>query len=96
MHGRARLQVLPARRAAAPGSHSVTYTEACIILNMIPRIGPVRLRRLLDVFGEPQAILRAPADSPGVGSRASGRRSRAGSPAWESEVDLAAELALRP
>jgi hypothetical protein len=31
-------------------------TEACIALNMLPTIGPVRLRKLLQVFKEPAAI----------------------------------------
>ncbi len=70
----------------------MTYTEACIIINMIPRMGPVRLRRLLDVFGEPQAILRAPAarlaSVEGIGPEIA-----RGVAAWESEVDLPAELA---
>jgi Predicted Rossmann fold nucleotide-binding protein involved in DNA uptake len=34
-------------------------TEACIALNMLPTVGPVRLRRLLEVFQEPQQILAA-------------------------------------
>jgi len=34
-------------------------TEACIALNMLPTVGPVRLRKLLEVFNEPQQILAA-------------------------------------
>ena len=34
-------------------------TEACIALNMLPTVGPVRLRKLLQVFKEPQQILAA-------------------------------------
>src|SRR6266487_4628459 len=34
-------------------------TEACIALNMLPTVGPVRLRKLLQVFKEPPAILAA-------------------------------------
>ena len=34
-------------------------TEACIALNMLPTMGPVRLRRLLEVFGTPERILTA-------------------------------------
>lgn len=37
----------------------MTETEAFVALNMLPRIGPVRVRRLLDRFGSPQAILAA-------------------------------------
>ena len=35
----------------------MTYTEACLAINMIPKVGPVRMRNLLKVFGEPQNIL---------------------------------------
>ena len=34
-------------------------TEACIALNMLPTVGPVRFRKLLEVFAEPQQILAA-------------------------------------
>ena len=37
----------------------MTDTEAFVALNMLPHIGPVRVRRLLEVFGSPQEILRA-------------------------------------
>lgn len=37
-------------------------TEACIALNMVPNLGPVRLRRLLEVFHTPQRILLAKSD----------------------------------
>ncbi len=36
--------------------------EALTALNLLPRIGPVRVRRLLEAFGRPEAILRAPKD----------------------------------
>src|ERR1051326_8732477 len=39
----------------------MTSTEAYLALNMLPNIGPVRVRTLLEVFGEPQAILEASA-----------------------------------
>lgn len=69
----------------------MTDTEAHIALNMIPRLGPVRLRALLEVFGTPQNVLAAPADAlervNGIGSAAA--RSIA---AWENSVDLGAEL----
>ncbi len=70
----------------------MTYTEACIALNMIPRMGPVRLRKLLEVFGDPGSILRAPVDRlsgvSGVGVEVARLIA-----AWEEHVDLAAELA---
>jgi len=66
-------------------------TEACIALNMLPTVGPVRLRKLLQVFKEPPAILAAKrADLrkvDGVGSEVADQISN-----WESIVDLPAEL----
>jgi len=35
----------------------MNHLEACIALNMIPQMGPVRLRRLLDAFGSAEKIL---------------------------------------
>ena len=65
--------------------------EALIALNMIPHIGPVRLRNLQDRIGSPAAILGASRDQllsvPGIGE--------AGADAvvdWEKSVDLAGEL----
>ena len=43
-------------------------TEACIALNMVPEMGPVRLRKLLEVFETPERILSAKRE------RAAGRR----------------------
>ena len=34
-------------------------TEACLALNMVPNLGPVRLRRLLERFETPEQVLRA-------------------------------------
>jgi DNA processing protein len=39
----------------------MTDTEAFVALNMLPRIGPVRVRHLLRSFGSPQAALSAKA-----------------------------------
>ena len=66
-------------------------TEACIALNMLPTVGPVRLRKLLEVFREPQQILAAKRVElrkvEGIGSEVADQIS-----SWESIVDLAAEL----
>lgn len=66
-------------------------TEACIALNMLPTVGPVRLRKLLDVFKEPQQILAAKRRElrkvEGIGNEVADQISN-----WESAVDLAAEL----
>ncbi len=70
----------------------MTYTEACIVINMVPRVGPVRLRRLLDAFGDPQTVLRTPADRlasvESIGPETA--RIIAG---WEEEIDLPGERA---
>jgi DNA processing protein len=68
-------------------------TEACIALNMLPTVGPVRLRKLLQVFKEPQQILAARRTDlrkvEGIGSEVADQIS-----SWESIVDLTAELQL--
>ncbi len=40
----------------------MTSQEAIVALNLLPKIGPVRVRRLLEVFGDPAAILGASID----------------------------------
>ena len=66
-------------------------TEACIALNMLPTVGPVRLRKLLEVFREPQQVLVAKRSElrkvEGIGNEVADQIST-----WESTVDLAAEL----
>jgi DNA processing protein len=66
-------------------------TEACIALNMLPTVGPVRLRKLLEVFQEPQKILAAKRSElrkvPGIGNEVADQISN-----WESTIDLSAEL----
>tara|TARA_Y100000588_G_scaffold107861_1_gene118170 strand:- start:40 stop:1128 length:1089 start_codon:yes stop_codon:yes gene_type:complete len=69
----------------------VDSREALIALNLVPEIGPVRLSRLLDYFGEPQKILgaseRALMAVDGVGAKASAKISQ-----WEEVVELDKEL----
>ncbi len=66
-------------------------TEACIALNMLPTIGPVRLRKLLEVFKEPQEILAAKRNElrkvEGIGNEVADQISN-----WESIINLGAEL----
>ena len=66
-------------------------TEACIALNMLPTVGPVRLRKLLDVFQEPQHILAAKRSElrkvEGIGNEVADQISN-----WQSTFDLSAEL----
>lgn len=69
----------------------MTETEACIALNMIPKLGPVRVRRLLDAFETPEAILQA---GPLALRRVEGigPEIAATIAGWEQHVDLCAEL----
>lgn len=66
-------------------------TEACIALNMLPTMGPVRLRKLLEVFGTPERILSAKRSElrgiEGIGNEVAEQIAN-----WDSTVDLAAEL----
>ncbi len=68
----------------------MTHTEACLAINLIPKVGPVRLRNLLQVFGDPPSILRAPVDRLAAVNGISQEIAR-GIAAWESTVDLATE-----
>src|SRR5207253_7160490 len=58
---------------------------------MLPTVGPVRLRKLLEVFKEPQQILAAKRTElrkvEGIGSEVADQIST-----WEATVDLTAEL----
>src|SRR6202158_5351066 len=66
-------------------------TEACNALKRLPTVGPVRLRKLLQVFEEPPAILAAKRTElrkvEGIGGEVADQISN-----WESIVDLPAEL----
>jgi DNA processing protein len=66
-------------------------TEACIALNMVAKMGPVRLRKLLEVFETPERILAAKRSElrgvEGIGNEVAEEIAN-----WESSVDLAAEL----
>jgi DNA processing protein len=77
--------------ARAPHLPPMNATEACIALNMLPTVGPVRLRKLLEVFQEPQQILAAKRGDlrkvEGIGNEIADQISN-----WESTVDLPAEL----
>ena len=70
----------------------MTADEALIALNMLPCIGPVRIRRLLKSFGSAEAVLGAPGSKltrvDGVGPETADIVRN-----WESHADLANELA---
>ena len=69
----------------------MTRTEAYLALNLIPNIGPVRVRRLLETFGSPEEALRA---SPDRIQRVDGFGPELGEAVanWEETIDLAREL----
>lgn len=66
-------------------------TEAYLALNLLPRIGPIRVRRLLEVFTSPERILAASASElravPGIGTEMAETIRD-----WENQIDLAEEL----
>jgi DNA processing protein len=66
--------------------------EALIALNMLPRIGPIRVRRLTAAFGSASGVLAASASRlravDGIGDDTAGIISR-----WEDHADLSGELA---
>ena len=78
----------------------MTPLEALVALNMLPKIGPVRVRRLLEAFGDPAAILGAAKDRlmrvDGIGEEtakilhalAGPRRSRRGDPRSRASAAL--------
>ena len=66
-------------------------TEASIALNMVPGVGPVRLRRLLECFHTPEQVLMAREAQlravEGIGSELAAAIAH-----WQDSVDLSAEL----
>ena len=70
---------------------AMTDTEACIAINMIPKMGPVRLRKLLEIFETPQRVLSAKSHEL-RGVEGIGKEVAETIPAWETHVDLEAEL----
>lgn len=65
--------------------------EALVALNMIGHVGPVRLRQLLEYFGEAPAILQA-SKSQLLGVQGIGNETAEAIAAWEGTIDLAGEL----
>jgi DNA processing protein len=65
--------------------------EATIALNLLPKIGPVRVRRLRDAFGSPSKILGTPIDRL-RGVEGIGNELASAIQDWENRIDLAREL----
>src|SRR5262249_56053748 len=84
------------RGNAARAPHlPMNATEACIALNMLPTVGPVRLRKLLEVFQEPQQILAARRSelrkAEGIGNEAADQISN-----WQSPIAPSPNLQQLP
>lgn len=69
----------------------MTPLEALVALNMLPKIGPVRVRRLLEAFGDPASVLGAPKDRlmrvDGIGEETAKILH-----AWQDHADPSAEI----
>jgi DNA processing protein len=65
--------------------------EALVALNLIEHVGPVRVRQLLEFFGEAPAILTAPKQQL-LRARNIGEETADAIANWEKTIDLAAEL----
>lgn len=69
----------------------MTETEALLALNLLPLVGPVRVRKMLGHFETPQAILRASKQDllavHGIGQEMADTIA-----GWESRIDLSREL----
>ena len=71
----------------------MTNREACLILNLLSGIGPVKVRKLLDYFDSEESILHATeqdlSNISGIGTKLAQRLSN-----WQNHVDLEKEYAL--
>lgn len=69
----------------------MTRTEAYLALNLLPQVGPVRLRKLLQFFGSPERVLAAKSSDilqiEGFGVTQAENIAN-----WEAQVDLEGEL----
>ncbi len=68
----------------------LSATDAYLALNLLPNVGPIRVRRLLERFVTPQAVLAAPARElravPGIGEEMAAQLA-----GWEGRIDLPEE-----
>ncbi|MBN2068619.1 MAG: DNA-processing protein DprA [Opitutales bacterium] len=69
------------------------FREACLVLNSVSGVGPVLMRRLMDIFGDPQSILQADREAllqvSGVGEELAAAILR-----WREKFNLERELLL--
>jgi DNA processing protein len=69
----------------------MTRTEAWLVLNLLPQVGPVRVRKLLQHFGSPERILSAKS-SEILQIEGFGLAQAENIAGWEAQVDLEGEL----
>jgi DNA processing protein len=69
----------------------MTRPEAWLVLNLLPQVGPVRVRKLLQHFGSPERILRAKS-SDILQIEGFGLNQAENIAGWEAQVDLEGEL----
>src|SRR5438552_18698766 len=65
--------------------------EALVALNLIEGVGPIRVRQLLEHFGDAPSILQAPKQRL-LQARNIGEETAESIANWEKNVDLSAEL----
>ena len=69
----------------------MTETEAAVVLNMLPQVGPVRFGRLLERFGSATSILAAKGSDlrgvEGIGQEVSSVIT-----SWREHADIGAEM----
>ena len=77
----------------------MTHNEALICLNMVLDIGSIRLKKLLEVFGQPQEILKASPNklmqASGIGGKIAHKISSLKSEDLENELKLAKKLGIK-
>ena len=69
----------------------MTSQESLLALNLLPGLGPIRIRRLLDRFGDAEGVLRA-REAQLTSVNGIGPESARVIHAWEDHVDLPGEL----
>lgn len=81
--------LIPISKAAIPTS--MDSREALVALNLIEGVGPVRVRQLLEHFGEPTAILKA-SKAQLLQVRGIGDETATAISGWEKNIDLEGEI----
>lgn len=70
----------------------MTGREAIVALNLLPKIGPIRVQRLIEALGDPVAVLGAPLDRlrrvEGIGEETAAILHK-----WQDHADPVAEMA---